>query len=141
MKPLHIAGAAFVAAAAGFYFFIPGAEQASAPALEGDALVAVTMPTELSGQATLGQNAFNGVCAKCHGQNGVGRKGMGPPLIHKIYEPSHHGDAAFQLAVQNGVRAHHWQFGNMPPQTGLTPSDIANIVAFVREVQRENGIN
>ncbi|MGR3582900.1 MAG: c-type cytochrome, partial [Pseudooceanicola nanhaiensis] len=43
-------------------------------------------------------------------------------------------------AVQNGVRAHHWKFGDMPPQTGLTPSDVANIVAYVRELQRANGI-
>ena len=141
MKPLYIAGAALVVSIVGYYVLTPAKDSAPQPEPEGDALVAVTMPAELSQQAILGQNAFNGVCAECHGENGVGRNGKGPPLIHKIYEPSHHGDAAFQLAVQNGVRAHHWQFGNMPPQSGLTPSDVANIVAFVREVQRANGIN
>lgn len=140
MKPLYIAGAALAAGIAGFYLFSP-APQTPSPEPEGDALAVVTMPATLSDQAVLGQNAFNGVCAECHGRNGAGRDGKGPPLVHKIYEPSHHGDAAFELAVQNGVRGHHWPFGDMPPQTGLTRSDVANIVAFVREVQRENGIN
>jgi len=48
---------------------------------------------------------------------------------------------AFHLAVQNGVRAHHWKFGNMPAQDGLTRSDVNTIVAYVREVQQANGIN
>jgi hypothetical protein len=47
---------------------------------------------------------------------------------------------SFYLAVQNGVRAHHWRFGDMPAQTGLTRADVAGIVAYVRELQRANGI-
>lgn len=65
---------------------------------------------------------------------------MGPPFINPIYKPGHHGDYAFEMAAQNGVQAHHWPFGNMPPQTGLTRADVLNIVAYVRAVQRENGI-
>jgi hypothetical protein len=48
---------------------------------------------------------------------------------------------SFVLAVKNGVRAHHWRFGDMPPVDGLTQSDVMNIVAYVRELQRANGIN
>ncbi len=48
---------------------------------------------------------------------------------------------AFYLAAQNGVRAHHWKFGDMPPQDGLTKADVAGIVTYVRELQRTNGIN
>jgi hypothetical protein len=48
---------------------------------------------------------------------------------------------SFQLAVQNGVRAHHWKYGNMPPVEGLTKGDVRGIIAYVRELQRENGIN
>ncbi|WP_370285779.1 c-type cytochrome [Pseudooceanicola nanhaiensis] len=116
----------------------PEARQAAPQ--EGDALVAITMPDSLSPEATMGQRAFEATCADCHGENATGKMGFGPPLVHKIYEPSHHADMAFQMAVQNGVRAHHWKFGDMPPQTGLTPSDVANIVAYVRELQRANGI-
>ena len=66
--------------------------------------------------------------------------GVAPPLIHKIYEPSHHGDESFQRAVAVGVRAHHWKFGNMPAIEGLTRGDVKAIIAYVRELQEANGI-
>ncbi|HBM41471.1 MAG TPA: cytochrome C, partial [Sulfitobacter sp.] len=50
-------------------------------------------------------------------------------------------DAAFLLAAKQGVRAHHWKFGNMPPVEGVTPGDVKMVVAYVRELQRANGIN
>jgi hypothetical protein len=65
---------------------------------------------------------------------------MGPPLVHKIYEPSHHADFAFQKAVQSGVRSHHWGFGNMPPVEGITAAEIAMIITYVRTLQVANGI-
>lgn len=112
----------------------------TAAAEEGSPLVEVALPAGLSSQAQMGERAFNAVCAACHGENGSGRNGMGPPLIHKIYEPNHHGDMSFLMAVAQGVRAHHWPFGDMPPQEGLTQGDVRNIVAYVRELQRVNGI-
>jgi mono/diheme cytochrome c family protein len=83
---------------------------------------------------------FTANCALCHGTNADGREGKGPPLIHKIYEPGHHGDASFQSAALNGVRAHHWRFGNMPPVPGIKPKEVDLIIAYVREVQSHNGI-
>jgi len=67
--------------------------------------------------------------------------GVAPPLVHKIYEPNHHGDMAFLMAARNGVRAHHWKFGNMPPVEGITDAEVITIVAYVRALQRANGIN
>lgn len=105
----------------------------------GVAMVNVTVP-ELSETANEGEAAFNRLCASCHGRNAAGQDGVAPPLIHKIYEPGHHGDASFLLAARNGVRAHHWPFGNMPPVEGITDPEIAEIVVYVRELQRANGI-
>ncbi|MCB1406038.1 MAG: c-type cytochrome [Rhodobacteraceae bacterium] len=105
-----------------------------------DALVEITVPDGLSGNAALGAPLFAAACATCHGENAVGRDGRGPPLIHRIYEPSHHGDEAFQIAVAQGVRAHHWPFGNMAPVEGLTRGDVSMIVAYIRAVQQANGI-
>lgn len=93
----------------------------------------------LSPYAVAGQAAFNTTCAACHGDNGIGSP-QGPPLIHMIYEPGHHGDASFVRAVKQGVRAHHWPFGNMPAQPHVTDVELAAIIAFVREVQIANGI-
>lgn len=104
-------------------------------------MVAVTLPDTLSASAQVGKQIFDGTCAACHGANAAGRDGFGPPLVHIIYEPSHHGDMSFVMAVQRGVQAHHWRFGNMPPQDGLTQADVAEVITYVRELQRANGIN
>lgn len=122
-------------------FLRPPANQDQVDIAAGDPLVTVIVPASLTTREQLGLTAFNAKCADCHGVNGAGRAGMAPPLVHKIYEPSHHGDMAFELAVRNGVRAHHWPFGNMPPVEGLTAADIGAIVVYVRALQRENGIN
>ena len=100
--------------------------------------VAVQVP-ELTLTAQKGQVAFDANCAKCHGPN-AGGSDQGPPLIHSLYNPGHHGDAAFYLAAKNGVRAHHWNFGNMPPQPQASNGDLAAIIAYVRELQAANGI-
>ena len=104
-----------------------------------DAMVAVEVP-ELSEAALAGKALFDGNCARCHGVNAAGRRTAGPPLVHRIYEPGHHGDLSFLLAARNGVRAHHWRFGNMPPVMGVTDAEVAAIIVYVRELQRANGI-
>lgn len=105
-------------------------------------MVDVKVPAELSAEAGQGEIYFNATCASCHGANAAGQDGVGPPLVHRIYEPSHHGDMAFVLAARNGVRAHHWKFGNMPPvEQRLTDAELSAIIAYVRELQRANGID
>lgn len=137
-KSVTLAAGAGLIAIAAFVALKP--EPRPATPQKGDALVEITLPATLGPDAAMGKTAFDATCAQCHGENATGKLGMGPPLIHKIYEPSHHGDMAFVMAVQNGVRAHHWPFGDMPPQTGLTQADVKNIIIYVREVQRANGI-
>ena len=90
---------------------------------------------------TAGKPLYERHCASCHGAELAGTADKGPPLVHRVYEPSHHGDAAFQLAVRNGTRAHHWKFGDMAPVPGLTPDEVAHITAHVRMMQRKAGIH
>jgi len=94
---------------------------------------------ELSQQAARGKEAFDVNCAGCHGDNGSGSE-KGPPLVHDIYNPGHHADAAFSLAAKRGVQSHHWPFGNMPPQPQVNERQMASIVKYVRELQMANGI-
>ena len=108
--------------------------------IDNSAIVSIELPDELSKVAQIGKLAFQSNCLACHGENAVGQKGVAPPLVHKIYEPSHHGDESFQRAVAVGVRAHHWKFGNMPSIEGLTRGDVKAIIAYVRELQEANGI-
>ena len=91
----------------------------------------------------VGKQLFDKHCAACHGKDLRGSdqgEKKGPPLLHKIYEPGHHGDAAFQMATKFGVKAHHWQFGDMQPIPGVTPDDVAHITSHIRNEQRKKGI-
>lgn len=95
---------------------------------------------DLNATERQGEMIFNENCAVCHGKWATGTN-QGPPLVHKIYEPSHHGDIAFHMAAERGVRAHHWRFGNMPAIEGVTKAQINKVIAYVRTLQRSNGIH
>ena len=138
---LVAAGLAFTVAA---YFWSTGTDESQQQAnieLSSDtAIVGIQLPNSLSEQAQRGKTVFNDNCAVCHGPDAVGQVDVAPPLIHKIYEPSHHGDESFQRAVAHGVPGHHWPFGNMPPIEELTRSEVELVITYVRELQRVNGI-
>jgi len=87
-----------------------------------------------------GAQLFASRCAGCHGPSASGSD-KGPPLVHQIYEPGHHADAAFYQAVRQGVKSHHWSFGNMMPIPGITDEQIGQIISYVRDLQVKNGIN
>jgi mono/diheme cytochrome c family protein len=78
-------------------------------------------------------------CAACHGPQGEGTT-TGPPLVHVIYEPGHHSDESFRRAMEQGSIAHHWGFGDMPPQPQVSSEEIEAVIVYVRELQREAGI-
>lgn len=109
-----------------------------APRRPGPSGREVVVPV-LSEQARAGELAYVTHCARCHGLRGAGSPG-GPPLVDVVYRPSHHADSAFTLAVRRGVRAHHWLFGDMPPQPVVTDRELVDIIRYVRELQKANGI-
>jgi mono/diheme cytochrome c family protein len=86
-----------------------------------------------------GEQKFNTYCSTCHGIGGVGTP-QGPPFLHKVYEPNHHGDEAFRRAAANGVKAHHWQFGDMPKIDAVQSPDVDHIVKYIRWLQKQAGI-
>lgn len=134
MRLIALAGAVAVIAAtlAGIWLL------SQSPEPGGVTQVAVEVPA-LSAEAEAGAAVFQRSCVVCHGADAAGGAG-GPPLVHRIYEPSHHGDGAFVRAVRQGVRQHHWNFGDMAPVPGVSDQELAQIIAYVRELQRANGI-
>lgn len=98
----------------------------------------ITIP-DYSMVARAGLIVFETNCASCHGINGKGTS-KGPPLLHEIYNPGHHSDGSFVAAVRQGVRSHHWNFGNMAAQPQVNDQEITEIVRYVRELQAANGI-
>jgi cytochrome c2 len=114
-----------------------GSNAQSSPASSPTILSSAAKP--LPAELEEGEAKFNNFCSRCHGPQGKGTN-TGPPLVHKIYEPNHHADMAFQRAAAQGVRAHHWKFGNMPKIDGVKPEDISQIIAYIRWLQRQAGI-
>ena len=101
---------------------------------EPDARIAVQDPDLVA----IGEPLYQGSCASCHGSDLRGSD-LGPSHLSVVYEPNHHGDGAFILAARNGVRQHHWPYGDMAPVPGLDDSELEAIIAYVRENQREFG--
>ena len=134
-RAIVIAALAIVAGV-GWLLLQPAGEKVTS----GPPMVAVAVP-DLTAYEIGGNTLFEANCAVCHGRNAAGQDGVAPPLVHKIYEPNHHADESFQIAVARGVRSHHWNFGNMPAIEGLSRDDVTRIVAYVRALQRANGIN
>ncbi|MYD65701.1 MAG: cytochrome c [Chloroflexi bacterium] len=96
-------------------------------------------PTVPRFSGTDGRALYGQACAVCHGQALEGTN-AGPTFLNRIYAPGHHADISFIFAVERGVRAHHWDFGNMAPVEGLEHEQVLAIIAFIREQQRAAGI-
>jgi mono/diheme cytochrome c family protein len=105
---------------------------------KGDAPPAPGGPPRAASGAD-GEALYAAHCMRCHGEAGTGTD-HGPPLVHRIYEPGHHPDAAFYRAAASGVRAHHWRFGDMPAIGGVSNAEVTAIIGYVRRLQREAGI-
>ena len=120
-----------------------GCSESGSNALEpsgSGSMAQVSAESELPTEFKDGETKFNAFCSPCHGAQGTGTA-QGPPLVHKIYEPSHHADFAFQRAAAQGVKAHHWKFGNMPKIEGVTADDVTQIIGYIRWLQRQAGIS
>ena len=86
-----------------------------------------------------GEQLFSNNCSLCHGADLRGTN-TGPSLLHEYYEPNHHSNASFVIAVRRGVRQHHWDFGNMPAVEGLSIEEVHAVICYIREAQLEDGL-
>jgi mono/diheme cytochrome c family protein len=97
--------------------------------------VGTPVPPEFVTAETL----FNTHCSVCHGPAAVGTD-LGPSFLSRVYVPSHHSDVSFYLAVKQGVRAHHWLFGNMPAMPHVSEAEVTQIIPYVRWLQQQAGV-
>ncbi|MCB1041206.1 MAG: cytochrome c [Acidimicrobiales bacterium] len=89
-------------------------------------------------QLAIGEATYQASCAACHGTDLRGTD-RGPSHLSIVYEPGHHGDDAFRVAIANGAAQHHWNFGPMPPVPGLSDEEVEAVIAYVRDQQRQEG--
>ncbi len=110
---------------------------AGASAAQGQDKQIIVPP--LSGDLLAGQKVFGRYCQSCHGLNASGTD-KGPTLLHRVYHPGHHNDASIYVAVRRGSRQHHWRFGSMKPVDGISDAEIAQVIAYIRAMQKANGL-
>ena len=97
-------------------------------------------PEDFQANAETGRRLFQAHCVECHGDRAQGTD-RGPALVDPVYRRSHHADLTFHFAVRDGVKEHHWNFGDMPPQPQISPEGAGHIIAYIRTLQRKAGIN
>lgn len=110
-----------------------------APAAGSPEFAETIQQVQIPAQFAAGEAAYQENCSACHGTRALGSD-QGPPLINIIYEPSHHADISFFMAVDRGVRAHHWNFGDMPALPHVSNQEVEQIVAYIRYLQEQVGI-
>ena len=110
------------------------AEPTSAPGTS----VPATASTNPTTAAPDGAAVYQQYCAECHGVDLRGTD-KGPSQLSIIYEPNHHGDYAYRVAIRDGAREHHWWFGDMPPVEGITDLEIEQVISFIRAEQQRLG--
>ena len=81
-----------------------------------------------------GLKLYNANCLSCHGVGGRSTS-FGPALINRIYYKGNLSDRAFIQAVNFGAPQRNWDYGPMDPIEGLTQTDVAQILAYVRSEQ------
>lgn len=91
------------------------------------------------GSAAAGQTLFNAKCTVCHNAAPFAQRKVGPGLAGLFNDPAHPNLVNGQKATPEnvaGILQHgaHGTMGVMPDMqaNGLTPSDVANLVAFLK---------
>ena len=90
------------------------------------------------GSGAQGAALYQQSCGSCHGADLRGTD-KGPSHLSQVYESGHHPDSSFRSAIANGTTAHHWDFGDMKPVSGLSGDEIDAIIAYIRGQQDKQG--
>ena len=100
----------------------------------------MTAPASTAAELAIpdGAEVYQQYCAECHGVDLRGTD-KGPSQLSIIYEPNHHGDYAYRVAIRDGTREHHWWFGDMPPVEGISDLEIEKVISFIRAEQQRLG--
>ena len=93
-----------------------------------------------SPDVVLGEQRYAQRCAMCHGADLRGSR-IGPSHLSSVFGPEQTTDAMFADAIRNGGRSGRFpQYDAMPAVPGLSNHEITSIIAYVRSVQRAQGL-
>ena len=92
------------------------------------------------GDPERGEQVFTTNCVACHGTGAMGTAN-GPPLVHERYREEVFPDERIADAVRNGAPQRNWNFGRMPGIGGLDADDVSDLIAYLRQLQDDAGLN
>lgn len=104
-----------------------------------------TDPGPALGDAGKGQTTYEASCAACHGMDAYGLPGIGKDLANPSDWMKQQSDAQLAQMIKQGrpVSDPENSTGvDMPPKGGnpaLSDDDINDIIAYLRQLQKENG--
>lgn len=107
----------------------------------GGASTGTTQTGKVAGNATTGKTKFDGTCSACHGTDAKGIQGLGKDLTVSTFVKGQ-SDADLVAFIKKGRSATDPANStkvDMPPKGGnpaLTDQDLADIVAYVRTLQK-----
>lgn len=93
-----------------------------------------------TGDPAAGEELYAANCAACHGEDLRGNA-AGPSLLDESQGPSRLDDAAFRLAVVEGVQEVEGDYGPMPGFPALGDQGVADVLSYVRDQQAAAGID
>ena len=64
-----------------------------------------------------------------------------PPNWTPCYAPERTTDDDYRSAISDGAPEKHYDSGPMPAIGSLDDQETANVIAYVRQVQEERGLN
>lgn len=107
----------------------------------GGGTQAASAPPIPAGDATRGKTVFEGTCAACHGQDAKGVPGLGKDLTTSEFAIGK-SDAELVAFIKTGRPTSDplsTTGVEMPPKggnTALTDQDLADVVAYVRTLEK-----
>ena len=108
---------------------------------EGDDGVTVeVIAAELSEEAIQGEALFKANCPGVPRRERGGHEAGSAADSRHLQSGSPFGQGFLSGGRRLGVRAHHWPYGDMPPQPQVKEAEVALIIRYIRELQEANGI-
>lgn len=89
---------------------------------------------------TAGEQTYRDFCGSCHGRDLEGSSN-GPSHLDAVYAPDSTTDEDFRTAITEGAPEANYDFGAMPAIGSLEDQEVEDVIAYIREVQDERGLN
>ena len=79
----------------------------------------------------LTEKLYDSFCIECHDTQGKGTQ-YGAARAHLVYGPQYHTNRSFFLAVSTGIKAYHWQYGDITKVSSVATEDAAYIESYIQ---------